>query len=292
MATTIDSIAVSGSGFLQARSARRLAVVAARAALDGAAVPPSDVELLVNCGLYRDRNLGEPALAALIQEDVGINPEDPYEGGHGTFSFDVANGACGVLTALELADGFLRSGTIRRALIVTSDANPGLGKARDFPFTAAGGALLCGWEEGPAGLAGFRWERSRDDGDLSHATVGFEKGRNVLRIETQPGFADRAGNCAAKAAAAVLADGQVAVDDLDLVVASPLTDEFRESLVEYLGVADEAVVRVPGSEGIHTAALVAALQAAAEQGRLGDGHRVLLVSAGAGIVAGAALWLP
>jgi 3-oxoacyl-[acyl-carrier-protein] synthase-3 len=287
--TTIDSVAVSGGGFLQARSARRLAVMAGQAALDGAGVSSRDVDLLVNCGLYRDRNLGEPALAALIQQDIGANPEDPHEGAHGTFSFDVANGACGVLTGLHLADGFLRSGTVRQALVVTSDTNPGLGRAHEFPYTAAGGALLCSWDDGPVGLSAVRWERSRDDGELYHATVGFEQRRNVLRVETRPAFADRAGNCAAKAAAAVLADEGVSQDDLDLVVASPLTDRFREALVGYLGLPDEAVVRVPGAAAVHTAGLVLALQAAAEQGRLGASHRILLVAAGAGIVAGAAL---
>jgi hypothetical protein len=48
--------------------------------------------------IYRDRNLGEPALAALIQDDISANPEDPHKNAHGTFSFDVANGTCGVLT--------------------------------------------------------------------------------------------------------------------------------------------------------------------------------------------------
>ena len=71
-----------------------------------------DIDLLVNAGIYRDRNLGEPALAAMIQEDIGANPEDPHAGAHGTFSFDIANGTCGVLTALQIVDGFLRSRAI------------------------------------------------------------------------------------------------------------------------------------------------------------------------------------
>jgi 3-oxoacyl-[acyl-carrier-protein] synthase III len=62
---------------------------------------PDEFDLLVNAGMYRDRNLGEPALAALIQDDIGANTEDPHAEAHGTFSFDVANGACGVLTALQ-----------------------------------------------------------------------------------------------------------------------------------------------------------------------------------------------
>ena len=96
MATTIDSVAVVAGNVVH-HSAERLADHAVRDALAAALIEPADVDLLLNTGLFHDRMLGEPALAALIQEDVGANPEDPHGEGHGTFSFDVANGSAGVL---------------------------------------------------------------------------------------------------------------------------------------------------------------------------------------------------
>ena len=121
-----------GTAPCASRSRRR------RTCLDEAGCPANDLDLLVNVGLYRDRNLGEPALAALIQEDVGANPEDPHADTHGTFSFDIANGTCGPLTALQVVDGFLRSGTIHRALVVASDADPGHGIGRALPVRRSG----------------------------------------------------------------------------------------------------------------------------------------------------------
>ena len=106
-----------------------------RHACNGHGRDADDVDLLVNAGIYRDRNLAEPALAALIQEDIGANPEDPHGDRHGTFSFDIANGTCGVLTGLQIVDGFLRSHTIRCALITASDADPGRGMSEHFPFS-------------------------------------------------------------------------------------------------------------------------------------------------------------
>ena len=157
MGTRIDSIAVVSGGLRRRHSARRLADAAARACLTDANVAASDVDLLVNAGMYRDGNLGEPALAALIQEDIDANPGDPPVGGPGTFSFDVANGSCGVLTGLQLVDGLLATGTARRALVVASDANPGRGMTRTFPFDAAGGAAMCDWDDATQGFTGFRW---------------------------------------------------------------------------------------------------------------------------------------
>ena len=39
--------------------------------------------MLINVGMYREDNMGEPALAALIQEDIGANRGQPPTGGEG-----------------------------------------------------------------------------------------------------------------------------------------------------------------------------------------------------------------
>ena len=116
MGTVIERLDVTRAGWRNRHSALHLAVAAGKACLQRAGREPDDVDLLINTGIYRDKNLAEPALAALIQKDIGANTEDPREDAHGTFSFDIANGTCGVLTALQIVDGFLRSHTIKCAL--------------------------------------------------------------------------------------------------------------------------------------------------------------------------------
>jgi 3-oxoacyl-[acyl-carrier-protein] synthase III len=130
---------------------------------------------------------------------------------------------------------------------------------------------------------------SPEDGDLLRARVGFERGRNRLRISQDPAFGEQAAAWAGKAAASLLADHGVAPGDIDLVVPSPLTATFLDALPAHLGVPGDRLVAVPGADRVHTAGLLVALAAAHEQGRYDDARRVLLVSAGAGIVAGAAL---
>ncbi|HXY44101.1 MAG TPA: 3-oxoacyl-[acyl-carrier-protein] synthase III C-terminal domain-containing protein [Acidimicrobiales bacterium] len=289
MATTLDRPAVVTGRRTVHRSARKMADRASRAAIEQAGLKSGDIDLLVNVGLYHERNLGEPALAALIQEDVGINPEDPHAGGHGSFSFDIANGGCGVLTALQVADGFLQSGVIEHALVVASDADPRHGLATGFPFSPTGAAVVCSWQEGAIGLAGFRWETAPEEGYPFRSRVSFEHGRNVLRIEKDADFDSRAAAWAAKTATSLLADRDMRPADVDLVIASPLTPAFLEGLSAHVGIGLERVLVVEGAEHVHTAALLVALASAAEQGRLRDARRALLVSAGAGMVVGAAV---
>ena len=288
MGTTIEAVAVARGGRHRS-GALRLADRAAKACLDAAKVPPHDVDLLINSGLYRDRNLGEPALAALIQEDVAMNPEDPHPGGHGTFSFDVANGACGVLTALQISDRFLRAGTIRRALLVASDADPGHHLAPSFPFDAAGGAVTCTYEPGDRGVVDVLWGTWPDGGESWRATVSTDTGRNQLRLDVDDGFYERAGIAAAKVSVELLDAAMTAVSDLSIVIAAPAHADFVQAFASHSGIDEERVL-VASDSGWHTVTFVGALQQAYEEGLLTRNGTALFVCAGSGITAGAALY--
>lgn len=289
MGTRIDSAVVRRAGWRDRHSARRLADAAGRACLAGAGRTSRDVDLLINVGIYRDRALGEPALAALIQEDLGANPEDPTGQGRGTFSFDIANGACGVLTALQVADGFLRAGTISRALVVASDADPGHHMAAAFPYAPAGGALLLSWADGDGGLRGFRWATEPGTEHLSRSTISFDNGHHRMHFDQDPHLADVAVGWAAKVATDLLDEQALRAADVDLVVLSPLGPGRAGELAALLGVEEHRVVCADEEPRPYTAGLVASLVAADEAGRLGGASRVLLVAAGAGVTAGAAL---
>jgi 3-oxoacyl-[acyl-carrier-protein] synthase-3 len=290
MATTIDGVTLTTNGWRTHRSALRLAVAAGRAALRRTGQKPEEIDLLINAGLYHDRNLGEPALAPLIQNDIGANPDDPHPGAVGTFSFDVANGSCGVLTALQIADGFLRSQTITTALVVTSDADPGHGLAPDFPFSPAGGALVCHWTSSDRGLGSFLW-RDRPDGGVSYRSiVGLEHGSNLLTIEEDHAFGEQVGNLAAMTANELLALESLSSDDVDLVVASPARPAFTKVLSDQLNIPEDRIVTA-GPE-FHTVAFVAALELAERTGRLAVAETVLFVCGAAGLTAGVALYRP
>src|SRR6266702_154155 len=226
MGTIVDHPSLTRRSWRARHSALHLAVTAALTSLNAAGCPPSDLDLLINAGLYRDRNLGEPALAALIQQDIGANPEDPHPDAHGTFSFDIANGACGVLTALQVIDGFLRSGAIRCALVVASDADPGRGLSENFPFAAAGGALLCRWSDDESGLGPFRWANVPDGGDAFRATLGLHDGRNMVTFAESSTMDKQFAEAAVTAAHECLDDAAVDLPHVDLIVAAPARPDF------------------------------------------------------------------
>lgn len=288
MGMRIDRVAIAESGWRSRHSALRLAVKSAEDCLREAGRTADEVDLLINAGIYRDHNLAEPALAALIQQDIGANPEEPHEDAHGTFSFDVANGSCGVLTALQIVDGFLTSRAIDCALVVASDADPGHRQSENFPFTPTGASLLCSWADDKRGLGPTYWTNLSEHSDAFSATVGLQGGhRNVLRLHQTPSTDAHYAEAAARAVSRCLSESNLTIEDINAVAAAPARPGFRAALAAHLGIATEGVT-VGDDERMHTAALASAFDRASTA--VGEGGLIVLVAAGAGINAGAALY--
>lgn len=272
--------------------------------MERASLQPGDLDILVNAGIYRDKSLGEPALAALIQEDIHANPGHPPGVGHGTFSFDLDNSGCGVLTGLQLLRGFLTSGAGQLGMVVASDAPPrpwpSLIPRQRFPYRPAGGAVLVGWDDTVAGLTGFRSRTFPEYATLCEGVTEWRRGprllpgspggHNELRVVRRPGYEARAVDCAVSVTEDLLDDEELSVRDVDLLVAS-LSGGFGDALADRLGMPQGRVVHIAEQfSEAHTAQIIAGLEQAKRTGRLADSRTCLLVSAGAGITVTAALY--
>jgi len=309
MGARIEAVSVirSPEG-LRRRGAIALSDRAALACLERAGRTARDLDFLVNAGIYRDHHIGEPAVAAIIQEDIDANPDPPVQGGHGTFSFDVINGACGVMTGMQVLDGFLCSGAIGLGLVVAADAPPEGRDRRDFPFAAVGGAVLLAPSERPEeGFLCFSSTTFPEHAELFESTVQWEtrhpgpvaervpglRGHHSLRIEQREGYVEACVDSAASATGDFLASVDLRPHEIDLLVASPGPGEFPEELARRLEVPGERLARVdePFARA-HSAGLVAALDAAIRSGRMGEARNVLLVGVGAGITVATALYRP
>lgn len=301
MGTIVESVAVATPSVRHPRGhATDLAERAGQTCLDDAGVDPHDVDLLINTGIYRERHLGEPALAALIQDDLGLNDElQPGSGRHGTFSFDVLNGACGPLTAFQLADTLLRAGTIHRALIVAEDTRPD--RRTEFPFSPAGAAALLTWSDDRPGMVGHRMQTFPADRDTFTSTLSWQPrphhlpGRpaehNTLTIERTPRFDERAGVDGASALEAFLSQAGLTLGAGDCLIVAGLATPEQVVSSTVLGAC--ALVTPPADLAVtHTAAPLAALAAARDAGHLTEGADVVLLTVAAGLTVGITHYRP
>jgi 3-oxoacyl-[acyl-carrier-protein] synthase III len=283
-------------------SARHLADAAARTCLAHAGKEPGDIGMLINAGIYREDNMGEPALAALVQEDIGASPGQPPIGGNGTFSFDLLNGTCGVINAIQVQAGLLCSGVIRLGAIVTSDVHPNLKDPRSALFRPTGGALLLGWDDNIPGFTDFHIETFPEYEDLFLSRLvwqgrrrtripGRGAGQSQMVIDSQPGYQARLVDCAEEATCRFLRGLGMDISQIDLLVPAPSSPDFLDPLRVRLGVPGDRIAYVTEElEGSHTTGPIAALQAAIKSGRLGEARNTVMLAAGAGITVALALY--
>lgn len=302
MGTRIESTSALTSNGSRRPTARRLADAAVRACLARAGKEAGDVGMLINAGIYREDHMGEPALAALIQEDIGANRGQPPVGGRGTFSFDLLNGTCGVINAIQLEAGLLRSGVIRLGAVVTSDVGPKLRDSAAAPFQPAGGALLLGWDDTEDGFTAFGTETFPEYQDLFASGLVWQErrvpavpwrrtGRHEMVIDCKRGYHARLADCAEEATRRFLRRVGMDVGEIDLLVPTPSVPGFLDAVRDRLGVPGDHVAYVPEDLACaYTTGPIAALQAAARSGRLGEARNTLMLAAGAGITVSLALY--
>ncbi|MEU9131380.1 hypothetical protein AB0D08_25290 [Kitasatospora sp. NPDC048540] len=296
MAIVITAAAVVAPPRASAARAVQLAGEASLACLAEARLSPDAVGVLINVGVYREHNTFEPAVGALVQKEAGINLDylaHPVPGA--AFSFDLMNGACGVLNAVQVAESMLVAGGAERVLVTAADVHPGGRGAPDaehpdddYPYADLGAALLL---ERSATADGFGPVRTGGSDDPS-ATAGYlptagmrADGRNRITVRRDPGFATQLLDLAADTAL-----GYVRDEGLDLrrtlVIGSRPTSDFGLRLAGRLGLPEDRVLTPdpPGAgAGLpHTAAPILGYLRAITGGLPEDVDQLLFVAVGAG----------
>lgn len=289
MGIIIESTALSGDP--ASHSSVELAGQAGRDCIAAAGLSPRDVDLLINVGIFRDRNRCEPGLAAMIQRIVGMNL-DYCDGAHAATSFDLMNSACGALNAVQVASGFLLTGSARRVLIVSSDVHPANRRVEGFPYANIGAAMLVRAEDGDG----------RGFGPLATASTGVayagvrahvppvDAAHQVLNVEIDADYAARALALATSLARDYVDRERVDLRETLLVTTHP-TPTFAAVLARGLGVDEGAVVTPQGLDGDpHSSALTWGYHVAHARGLDASVRNVLFVAAGAGLSAACAVY--
>ncbi len=265
------------------------AAVAAKNCLASAEIGAEQIDLLINVGVYRDANMCEPSIAALVQKEVGINPDYVLFPTHKpALSFDLMNGACGMLSAVQVASSFLQMGKADHVLIVSSDSHPSMRTVPGFPYAALGAAMLLGRSDAGRGFGPLR---SRDGAPGYVGVEGFADlgaatgtdGRDGVTVRSEPDYAERLLDLATAAAKEYAADEGLNLRNTLLVTSRP-TPDFGIQLARRLSLHDDSAFCPLALDGDpHTSALTYAYHEAAARGAISRYEQVLFVAAGAGL---------
>jgi 3-oxoacyl-[acyl-carrier-protein] synthase-3 len=270
-----------------------MAYHAATRALEDAGLEAKDLDAIVMGTVTADYTF--PSSACVLEDMLGARK---------AFSFDV-NAACsGFLNALAVSDSFIRTGLIKNALVVGSDALSRLLNWEDrntcILFGDGAGAVVLGSSEN--GNKGILSTRLRTDG--SHVKMlyvpagGSRNPTNPETVQNNEHTILMNGKEVFKVAVRsmeeisrqALKEAGVTIEELALVIPHQANRRIIEALADRLEVPLEKVMINLDKYGNTSAASVpVALDEARRTGRIKSGDVVLLNAFGAGFAWGAAV---
>jgi len=287
MAISIKATAVSTDKAIS--SSVQHAVVAGRSCIERAGITPKDIDLLINVGVYRDDNMLEPAMAALIQKGIGIKGD--YVKGQletAAFSVDLLNGACGLLNALQVADSMLKTKQYKYALIVSGDAHPSNKANADFPYSCVGAAMLLEYSDNDqVGFSNFSFNTSATSEHSVESYIDFTSNDQPARERLTVSVPETYEKELFEFTRTSLGDylNSLTIDRSNLkLVSSQVHDGFGRQLADSLGLKNDQIIDAYKDFGdAHTSALSLVYHIGSEKQLYNRGDKLLFAAAGAGL---------
>jgi 3-oxoacyl-[acyl-carrier-protein] synthase-3 len=271
-----------------ARSARKL--------LDDTCTSDEDIDLLIHVGVFRDENISEPAIAALVQHEANIGlGRTPL--GNQILSFDINNSSCGFLNAVDVAHSFFEVGHSANAVIVSGDYHPGNVLITDgsddgaLPYGSVGASVLVEYATEPGiGFGPVYVDCRYDDEDAAYVDfrLAGDNGRSSMIFVASGTLPERSTDMAVSLALQSIGD----IDKSSVfLITAPYSADFARVVGAKIGLSDRAMsstyreIRDP-----HTSALTLSYHDLDLEQVRGRFDHILFVSVGVGITAAAALY--
>lgn len=271
-----------------------LATQAAAQALKSAEIAAEDVDLIVVATSTPDDTF--PATATQVQRKLGMTAGA---------AFDVQAVCSGFVYGLAVADNFIKAEQARVALVIGAETY-----SRILDWQDRGTCVLFGDGAGALVLRGDCTEATDEAADrkrpgiLSTHLHSDGRHRDILFVDGGPSATQTVGHlrmagkevyrhavaCLASVAEEALAANGLTVADLDWLVPHQANVRILESVGKRLDLPRERlIVTVDHHANTSAASIPLAVDEAVRDGRMKQGHLVLMEAIGGGITWGAAL---
>lgn len=260
-----------------------MTVKAARKALENAQLQPNDIDMVITCTATNDYLF--PSAACIVQRELGIHNDCP--------AFDLNAACAGFIYGLSVADQYIKTNTVRNALIIGVDA---LTKTVDWGdrntcvlFGDGAGALILQASDEPGILATHIHAAGRYTEALSAKSPLWSseppsiymKGNTVFKIAvTQLGsIVDE-----------TLAKSGLKKEDVDWLIPHQANLRIIEATAKRLNLPMERVILTVAEHGNTSAGSIPlALDYALKQNKIARGEVLMLEAFGAGLAWGSVL---
>jgi 3-oxoacyl-[acyl-carrier-protein] synthase-3 len=293
MGTKIEMVSVTEPWFnFLPRNSIELTARVARKCINEARINVNDLGLLINTGIYRYKNFGEPAIAALIQKKIGANTNNDTESNRTgkTFSFDLNNGGCGWLTGIQILQELMISKKINYGMVVTGDAEPFYGLSENFNFKTAAAAIILSRSNDSEGFTQFKTYSYPDHPEELTSSINYNnhmqksKRKNILYVRQKDTYPDLCAMYACESLNNFMYESGLKIKDIDMIIASQSPDGFIRKVKKIIGSNDKFIeYQKNGKKMLHTAGPAFALKQAWFDNRFKSSKHIIFLTVGSGI---------
>lgn len=283
-------------------TASSMATAAARDALKQSGLTPADIQLIIVATGAPDKIF--PATACLVQKNLDIPT---------CIAFDIQAACTGFVYAMSIADQYIKTGTIKNALIIGSELMSRLMDWSDrntcVLFGDGAGAAILSASESPGILSTDLYaEGGYDDllyvdnmqlGDHSKVVANPHPNDNFNKPLTSLNpYVQMNGQKVFKIAVTklgelvqnILIKHQMSADEIDWLIPHQANIRIIQATAQKLGLPmDKVICTVATHSNTSSASIPLALDTAIKDGRVKKGQVLLLEAFGAGLTWGSAL---
>lgn len=295
MVDTTDEWITQRSGIKERRIAADnettgdMAIAAAKRAMEAANVTAKDIDAIIVATTTPDRTF--PAVAVKVQGELGIPP---------CMAFDVQAVCTGFVYALSTADNFIRSGQVKRALVIGAEKMSSI-----VDWNDRGTCVLFADGAGAVILEAHEAEESIETQGF-HSTHLYANGAQRELLQTSGGVSSTGDHGAiqmqgrevfkyavsymADVVKEVLAVNNLTADQIDWLVPHQANIRIIHGTADKLAMPyDKVVITVDRHGNTSAASIPLALDEAVRDGRIQRGQLCLIEAMGGGLTWGAAL---
>jgi amino acid adenylation domain-containing protein len=290
-------VRIEGVGTAPARQSapRRvvdLAVQAATACLDQSGLDRAELGLMIYSGVYRDDFISEPAIAALVAGELGVNDDIESPDGRKTIAFDVLNGAVGFLNACQVGVQMIGAGKAEHAMVVAAEIenNTTEGGHPLYGLLEAGSAVILGPADGPAGFGQFVFHHHPEYSGALATYFQHRDGQSWLQIDRDPNLSAHYLDCIPPAVEELLKLEELDPSDIAAVFPPYMCSADRTELAARLRIPSSRFVDLPADTDPFSSSVAYGLQHAWRNKLVKPGDIGLIVSVGSGVQVGCATY--
>ena len=284
----IEGVGTAPAGQSTLRRAVDLAVQGATACLDHSGLDRAALGLIIYAGVYRDDFMCEPAIAALVAGELGVNDDVESPDGPKTLAFDVLNGAVGFLNACHVAIQMIGAEKAEHAMVLASEIENNTPESGHplLGIGETGSAVILGRTEGAAGFGRFVFHHHPEHADALATYTRHCDGQTWLQIDRDPKLAAHYLDCIPAAVEELLQLEGLDCSEIAVVFPPYLPLADRTDLAGRIKIPSSRFVDLAAEADPFSSSLPYGLEHAWRHKLVSSGDIGLIVSVGSGLQVG------